>query len=296
MFTRYQGLWAMVLRNGEAGAGAGAAGAEGGGAGAGAGAGGEGGAGAAGAAGGGAADPWKRDFIPESMYGATPEETFGKLADAWKGLREGESKRPQPGKSAEDYTFDASKNEKIAPYFKDAASDPFLKVAQEVALKVGMPKEHFGAFVTQLYEQAVDNKLLGPVYSPETEARTLAQRLAPGKSWDEAKPIVAKAQADAVGFTDVLGQQLKLSDGAKALLGALADEADGVEMITALSGAMKQVPGFALPGVKGGDTGGWTKESLDKAMTDPRANPYAREYDKDFRARIDAGFRQLHGN
>ncbi len=281
----------MVLRNAEAGAGAGAAGAEGGAGDAGAAA-----AAAAAAAGGGASDPWKRDFIPDSMYGATPEETFGKLADAWKGLREGESKRPQPGKSPDEYTFDASKNEKIAPYFQNAAADPLLKVAQEVAHKIGMPKDHFGAFVTQLYEQAVDNKLLGPMYSPETEARTLAERLAPGKSWAEAKPIVTKALGDATGFIDVLGQQLKISDGAKGLLGALVDEADGVELVNALAGAMKQVPGFALPGVKGGDTGGWTQQRLDAAVADDRYSPYSPKYDKAFRAEVDAAMRQFHGN
>lgn len=275
----------MVLRNAEAGAGGASPPPEGG-------------APPAGdpPAGGGAPDPWKRDFIPDSMYGATPEETFGKLAEAWKGLREGESRRPQPGKSPEEYTFDASKNEKIAPYFRDAASDPLLKVAQEVAHKVGMPKDHFGAFVTQLYEQAVDKKLLGPMYSPETEARALADRLAPGKSWEEAKPMVAKALADATGFADVLGQQLKLSDGAKNLLGALADEADGVELLAALSGAMKQVPGFALPGVKGGEAGGWDKRRLDAAVADERYSPYSPKFDKAFRAEVDAAMRSFYGN
>lgn len=275
----------MVLRNAEAGAGAGSPPADGG----------------TPPAGdpppsGGAPDPWKRDFLPDSVYGTTPEETFGKLADAWKGLREGESKRPQPGKSPDEYTFDVSKNEKIAPYFRDAAGDPLLKVAQEVAHKVGMPKDHFGAFVTQLYEQAVDQKLLGPMYSPETEARTLAQRLAPGKSWEEAKPIVTKALGDATGFVEVLGQQLKMSDGAKGLLAALVDEADGVELITALSGAMKQVPGFALPGVKGGETGGWDQRRLDAAVADERYSPYSPKYDKAFRAEVDAAMRQFHGN
>lgn len=240
-------------------------------------------------------DPWKRDFLPESMYGATPEETFAKVADAWKGLREGESKRPQPGKSADEYVFDASKNEKIARYFSDA-NDPLMKVAKEVAHAIGMPKEHFSGFVGQLFEKAADAKLLGTPYSPEVEARTLGERLAPGKSWAEAKPIVQKAHADALGFTEVLGQQLQLSDGAKGLLGALVDEADGVELVNALAGSMKQVPGFTLPGVKGGDTGGWTKEKLDAAATDERYSPYSPKYDMAYRAQIDAAFRQFYGN
>lgn len=241
-------------------------------------------------------DPWKRDFLPDSVYGASPEETFGKLADAWKGLREGESKRPQAGKNADEYAFDASKNEKLAPYFQNADADPFLKMAREVAHKVGMPKEHFGAFVTQLFEGAVDAKLLGPVYSPEAEARALADRLAPGKSWAEAKPVVVKAHADATGFADVLGQQLQLGDGAKGLLSALVDEADGVELLNALANSMKQVPGFALPGVKGGESGGWTKEKLDAAVTDPRYSPYSAQHDKAWRESVDAGMRQFYGN
>lgn len=243
-----------------------------------------------------ATDPWKRDFLPDSMYGATPEETFGKVADAWKGLREEAGKRPQPGKTPEEYAFDASKNEKLAPYFKDAAADPMLKIAQKVAHAVGMPKDQFSGFVTQLYEQAIDAKLLGPVYSPEAEVRALADRLAPGKSWAEAKPIVQKAHADATGFVDVLGKQLQLSDSAKGLLGALVDEADGVELVTALSGAMGKLPGFTLPGVNGGDTGGWTQEKLDAATADERYSPYSPKYDKTFRAQVDAAFQQFYGN
>lgn len=230
------------------------------------------------------------------MYGTTPEETFGKLADAWRGLREAESRRPQAGKSADEYVLDVSTNEKLAPYFANADTDPMVKLAKDVAHEIGLPKEQFTGFVTKLFEKAIDGKVLGPLYSPEAEARTLGERLAPGKSWAEARPVVQKAHADALGFTDVLGKQLALSDGAKGLLGALVDEADGVELVNALAGAMKPVPGFALPGVKGGDTGGWTKAKLDAAVADPRYSPLSPQHDKGFRAEVDAAFRQFHGN
>ncbi|WGD31287.1 hypothetical protein AncyloWKF20_05535 [Ancylobacter sp. WKF20] len=296
---KYQGLWAMVLRNADAGSGGGNAPAGDAGAGGNAGAGHAGAAAAAAAAaaaGAGAADPWKRDFLPESMYGATPEETFSKVADAWKGLREAESRRPQPGKSADEYVLDVSKNEKLQPYFANADTDPFVKLAKDVAHEIGLPKDQFTGFVTKLFEKAIDGKMMGPLYSPEAEARSLGERLAPGKSWAEAKPIVQKAHADALGFTEVLGKQLALTDGAKSLLGALVDEADGVELVNALAGAMKPVPGFALPGVKGGDTGGWTQAKLDAAVADERYSPLSPKYDKGFRAQVDAAFQQFHGN
>lgn len=90
----------------------------------------------------------------------------------------------------------------------------------------------------------------------------------------------------------MLGEELKLSEGAKGLLGALADEAAGVELMSAFSGAMAPLPAFATVGVP---AGGWTKESLEKAVADPRYNPMGRDFDKNFRAQVDAGFKQVFG-
>lgn len=277
----------MVLREGEDGAGAG--GQQPGDAGAAA------AAAAAAGAGGGAPDPWKRDFLPESMYGAKPEETFGKLADAWKGLREAESRRPQPGKTPDEYTVDTSKNEKLAPYFKNP-NDQVMKIAREVAHEIGLPKDHFGSFVTKLYEKAIDAKALGPVYSAEAEAKAIGERLAPGKPFAEAKPLIEKAVNEAKGFGQVLGEQLKLGEGAKGLLAALVDEAAGVELLSGLAAAMGKDPAFNIENLRSGDTGVWTKEKLDAAVADERYSPYSPKFDKAFRAQVDEGFRQVHGN
>ena len=253
--------------------------------------------GAAGLAGGGGAggqqsapDPFDRDFLPPDIRGAqSAEERFGKLADAWKGQRDREASRPQMPKTAAEYTFEPS--EKIAPYFKNA-DDPLMGLAREAALKAGLPKDGFGAFVGSLYEAAAEAGLLMQPYDATAEGQKIAERIAPGKSWAEARPLVAQVVTDAKGFVDVMGEQMKLSDGAKGVLQALTDEAAGIEIISALSMALGKEPAFARAGTVAGM--GWTKTSLDEAVKDPRYNPMAREYDKDFRAQVDAGFRQLY--
>lgn len=295
-------LWAMVLREGEGGSGGG--GAPGGAAAAaapgtapasaapgGAGAGGS-GAGAASAPGGAPADPYWRDFLPANLKADKPEERFGRLADAWKEQRDRDAARPVPPKTAAEYPFEPS--EKAKPYFQ-AEKDPMLDLAREAALKAGLPKEAFGGFVNTLYEAAVDKGLLAPPYDPIAEGKRIAERVAPGKPWEQAKPEVARLVADMESFAGVLGDRLKLSDGGKALLKTFADEAGGVEVLQALSGVLGRDPAFGAGGGSAG-SGGWTKESLDKAVADPRYQLDSPQYDKAYREQVEAGFRSLYGS
>jgi hypothetical protein len=238
---------------------------------------------------GGAAPGLWADFLPDNIRGADDKETFGKLADAWKGMRDKEATRPQPPKSAAEYTLEPG--EKIKDYLKDP-NDPVLGFARDIALEIGLPKEHFGKLVTGIYEKAHEAGILGAQYNPQAELKSVAERIAPGKPWAEQKPLVERALKDASSFATVLGEQLKLSDGAKGLLGALTDEAAGIELMAALSGAMAPLPSFAAVGAP---AGGWTKESLDAAMKDERANPYSPKFDKDFAARLEQGFKHHYG-
>jgi len=290
-------LWAMVLREGEgAGAGGAAGGGDPGGAGAAGGAGAGAGAGGAGGgdpgAGGGAADPYWRDFLPADIKADKPEERFDRLANSWKSQRDQIASRPAAPKTAAEYAFEPS--DKVKPYFPDPAKDPILGIAREAALEVGLPKDAFGKFVGKIYETAIEKGLLAAPYDPMAEGQKIAERIAPGKAWAEAKPMVAAAVKDAESFAGVLADQLKLGDGAKGLLTGLSDDAAGVELLQALSGAMGKDPAFKVGGTAA-SASGWTKDSLDAAVKDPRYNPYDRAYDKDFRAKVDAGFKQVHG-
>lgn len=286
----------MVLRNQpDAGAGGGSpagGGAPGGGAPAGAGGGAPGGAPAGGdpAGGAGAPDPYWRDFLPNDMKADKPEERFERLANGYKGLRDQIAARPQPPKTAAEYAFEPS--EKIKGYFKP--DDPILSIARDAALEIGLPKDSFGQFVGKIYEVAQEKGLLATPYDAMAEGRKIADRIAPGKSWEEAKSVVAGVVKEMESFAGVVADQLKLGEGAKGLLLSLTDEASGVELLQALSGAMGKDPAFKVSG-NAAASGQWTKESLDKAVADPRYNPLSPGYDKAFREQVDAGFRQVHG-
>lgn len=256
---------------------------------------GDGGAGAAGGAGGGpgggAPDPYWRDFLPAHLKADKPEETFGRLADEWKAGRDREASRPQPPKTAAEYAFEPS--EKIKGYFK--ADDPILGIARDAALEIGLPKDSFGKFVGKIYEVALEKGHLATPYDAMAEGRKIAERVAPGKSWEEAKPIVAGIVKEMESFAGVVADQLKLGDGAKGLLVSLADESSGIELLQALSGAMGKDPAFKVAG-NAAAAGQWTKERLDQAVADPRYQPHNPQYDKAYRAEVDAGFRQLYGS
>ncbi|MFG1300362.1 hypothetical protein V5F49_11265 [Xanthobacter sp. V3C-3] len=238
-----------------------------------------------------AADPYWRDFLPADIKADKPEERFDRLANAWKSQRDQIAARPAPPKAATDYAFEPS--DKAKPYFQ-GEGDPLLDIAREAALQVGLPKDAFGRFVNTIYDAAVDKGLLAAPYDAIAEGRKIAERIAPGRQWPEAKADVARLVADMGSFADTLGDQLKLGDGAKSILKSLADEASGIELLQALSGSITKQPAFGGNGQPAG-TGGWTKEGLDKAVADPRYHPHSPQYDKEFRAKVDAGFRQVHG-
>lgn len=287
----------MVLRNQpDAGAGGGspAGGAPGGGAPAGAGGGAPAGGAPAGgdpAGGAGAPDPYWRDFLPAHLKADKPEETFGRLADEWKAARDRDASRPQPPKTAAEYAFEPS--EKIKGFFKP--DDPILSIARDAALEIGLPKDSFGQFVGKIYEVAQEKGLLATPYDAMAEGRKIADRIAPGKSWEEAKPIVAGVVKEMESFAGVVADQLKLGENAKGLLLSLTDEASGVELLQALSGAMGKDPAFKVTGAPASGSQ-WTKENLDRAVADPRYQPHSPQYDKAYRAEVDAGFRQLYGS
>lgn len=247
--------------------------------------------GAAPGAGAPAADPYWRDFLPADIKADKPEERFDRLANAWKSQRDQIAARPVAPKAATEYAFEPS--EKAKPYFQGEA-DPLLDIAREAALQVGLPKDAFGKFVNTIYDAAVDKGLLAAPYDPVAEGRKIAERIAPGRQWPEAKAEVARLVADMGSFADTLGDQLKLGDGAKSILKSLADEASGIELLQALSGSFDKAPAFGGNGQPAG-AGGWTKESLDRAVADPRYHPHSPQYDQEFRAKVDAGFRQVHG-
>lgn len=246
---------------------------------------------AAGGAGGGAPDPYWRDFLPDNLKGEKPEETFGRLADAWKTLRDSEAKRPAPApKTAAEYGFEPS--EKVKPYF-EKGDDKLLNHAREAALAAGLPKDAFGAFVNAFYEKAVEAGALVAPYNPEGELKAIGERVAPGKPWAEQRVAVEQAVRDATSFADVLGERLKLSPGAKGALAALTDDAAGVELISALSGALGKDPAFSTAG---GAAAAMTKDDLHKAVADPRFNPLSPQYDKAWRANIDEQYKRVFGS
>ncbi|MFG1383243.1 hypothetical protein [Xanthobacter versatilis] len=294
MFPRFN--WMMALRRPDDGGGAGAPGGGGGDPGAGGGApaggapGGAPGGGGAPAGGAPAADPYWRDFLPQHIKADKPEERFDRLATEYKGLRDQIASRPAPPKTAAEYAFEPS--DKIKGYFQNP-NDPMLGIAREAALEVGLPKDAFGKFVGKIYETAAEKGLLAAPYDPQAEGQKIAERIAPGKSWAEAKPLVVAAVKDAESFAGVLADQLKLGEKAKGLLAGMSDDAAGVEILQALSGAMAKDPAFGAGGA-GAGAGSWTKESLDAAVKDPRYNPHSRDYDKAYRARVEAGFRQVY--
>ncbi|GLI25642.1 hypothetical protein XFLAVUS301_53160 [Xanthobacter flavus] len=224
------------------------------------------------------------------MKAEKPEERFDRLANGYKGLRDQIAARPQPPKTAAEYAFEPS--EKIKSYIKP--DDPVLAIARDAAHEIGLPKDHFGKFVGKIFEVAQDKGLLAQPYDPLAEGRKIAERIAPGKSWEEAKPVVTGVVKEMESFAGVVADQLKLGEGAKGLLLSLTDEASGVELLQALSGAMGKDPAFKVAG-NAAAAGQWTKESLDKAVADPRYNPLSPGYDKAFREQVDAGFRQVHG-
>lgn len=240
---------------------------------------------------GGAPDPYWRDFLPAHLKADKPEETFGRLAEEWKAHRDREASRPQPPKTAAEYAFEPS--EKIKGYIK--TDDPVLAIARDAALEIGLPKDAFGKFVGKIYEVAQEKGLLATPYDAMAEGKKIADRVAPGKSWEEAKPIVAGIVKEMESFAGVVADQLKLGENAKGLLLSLADESSGIELLQALSGAMGKDPAFKVAG-NAAAAGQWTKESLDKAVADPRYQPHSPQYDKAYRAEVDAGFRQLYGS
>lgn len=258
----------------------------GGGGGGGGGAGAGSGAGAAGASAFDAAALYSKFAVPDGMKGTNWEEATGKLYEGWKGLRD-KTAAFAPPKDAASYTFEPG--DPIKPYFKKG-DDPIMSLARETAHKLGMPDTMFGPFINQLFGTAAEKGLLPQPYSPQKEIEAIGKLVAPQLAGPERDNAIKAAITEAEAFAPAFADHLKLSTPAKTLLGQLAQEAGGVELLRALKAAN---PNVSVQVGGQPQQQGYTRADYDKDVADPRYSPFSGKYDKAFREGVDAKAREL---
>jgi hypothetical protein len=257
---------------------------------------------------GGGGVAWKEpDGLPDSFKGVkSADELVGKMLPAYvdldkrfTGARETIAKLPAAAKTAEEYEF--APTDKTKAYFpadKDGKiADPFLPIAREVALKNGIPKAAFPAFINGIYEAAIEKGLLGAPYSETAEIT----------SYKTAMGVDDKTAGthltEALGFAEGLFKQLKgipeaVKADAEAALLALTDTAGGNIVLRALQGRLAdsgiRIAGQTTP------QGALTREDLKTLSSDPRIDPKNRHhpdadkrFDEALRKRYDEGYKAL---
>lgn len=229
---------------------------------------------------------WQTAALPDGMKGATAQETFEKLHNGWKGLREQTAKFAPP-KDAAGYSFEP--DAKLKGYFK-SADDPMLGIAREVAHKTGVPANMFGSFINGVFTAAVEKGILPPPWDPHAEIDGIGNLVAPGKQGTERIQAIEAAVKDAEAFAPALADGLKLSPAAKKLLVGISQEAGGVELLRALKAGGKE---FGLQNGGQQQQQGYSWADYDRDVADPRYQALTGKFDKSFRDTVDAKMRAL---
>ena len=299
LLERYLPLRDAAGDGGGGGAGAGGQGAN---AGAGAGAAAAAGDGANGAA--AAAQPYRPQGLPDTMFGKDDRETMDKMAGALAGYRTRDSERAVPD-TVEAYSqFDAA----TAPDFlKDhlpsLAKDPAFAAAAAVAKENGVPVKTMHAMTTALYKAAHEAGILEPPVNVEAERTALLPETHKTASKaDQDKAIDARMQANE-DFIKLLGQpgadgkpQLDPKVGEHALL-MLMDTAAGNQFLEYVRGALTG-EGRAQPLTQGnaGGNGQNEREQLRAELAKPEMDPQHPKFDPAAYAALDERYKKLIGN
>lgn len=238
---------------------------------------------------GGGDQGWKRpDWVPEQFGGKDAEEALKKAVDAWKGYRDKDAQRGPVPKEAAGYTYEPP--DALKPYF-GKADDPAMKAAQVAAAKHGMTLPQFQGFLSDTFGALAEAGALPKPFDAKSELDGVAKTLNLGS--DQAgRAELAKVVTESAAFAEGLAGQLKLGDGAKNILLALADTGEGIVLLNALKGHM----GSRGPQVDGrGNNGAVTKEDLQAWSGKPEIDPKSPKFDQRERERYDAAYKRLHG-
>lgn len=236
------------------------------------------------------------DFLPDHLRGKDVGETFARVAEDWKGLRDRVAQTPAPGKTVAEYAFTPS--EKSAPFLGDLANDPVLAVSQEAALKAGLSPKQFSDFVGQFYDTLAD---AGKLPQPYDAARERAALIGPdARFMSEAQQVeaVRPVLEGAARFLDGLKTTGELTPEAHALLGAQLDTAAGAKAIAAIAKlfAANGPRGLAMGGEAGGAGRPTTAADLRARQRDARNDPDSASFDRGFREKTQQMYREYYGD
>ena len=218
--------------------------------------------------------------LPDEFRGTTERETLDRLAKEVTG-------RPKPPGKAEDYKLDLPPA--LQSRFGDLKDDKVLPLWQKVAHKAGLTNDQYQSAFADLYTEMSNAGILEPPMDIEAEL----MKLAPQSGDATQKKAAAAARVNtAVNWAKGLSDRGTLSTKEATLIGSIAASADGVaaiEKIMRLTGEHGVQVGGGNPAL------GQTMQSVKSQMADPRYDTRNPKYDADFRTRVDADFRRLHG-
>ncbi len=253
----------------------------------------------------GAGDDDKVWAAPEGLaadfVGKDADETITKLMGGYKeaseradGLRTKLSGMPGAPGSADDYKFEPSDD--VKPWFGEPDKNPIMAVARTSAHKLGLSNDQFGGFINEVYSTAAKEGLILPPLDPASEIKSfgkhsgitdegaLTQELEQNESF--AKGLLSQLK----GLPEDEGVQAAIT----GQMMALTDTHEGNLLLRALRQRLGE-SGFKMDSTTSTQEGSFfAKEELQKLSGDKRADPKNKEYDEEFRKKLDASYTHHH--
>ncbi|WP_127523662.1 hypothetical protein [Mesorhizobium sp. Z1-4] len=266
-----------------------------------AGGGGEGGAAADGGSGdGGAAQPYRPQGLPETMFGKDDRETMDKMATALNGYRTRES---QVGKDADAYkAFDFDKlqiADDLKPHMDGLAQDPIMEAAANYALENKMPVPMMQGLVATVYGEAMKAGVFEGFVDVNAERAALLPESAKSLAQDKQDAAIdARMQANedwvklnTASKDNPNGMPQEVADH---MLLMLMDTAKGNQAIEWMKSRITGA-GDAQPNAGAGHgPGQLTAEKLRERSALPQNNP-GPQFDQKSYDELQADYRKLHG-
>lgn len=228
------------------------------------------------------------DKLPEHLRGTSDKETIDKLWASASGLREEMAKRGSVPEKPDGYKLELG--EDLAKVFGDPTKDPGTQIFRNLAAKHKLTAEQ----ASGLYKDWHADLLAQGVYKPldiGVEAKKLLGSDANGLSIDQVKAKAGARWNDAVTWVDGMIASKALSPELGVLAKAIAETADGIQLLETWKGGMRETG--LQPG--GQIAGSVTKEQLDQRNNDPRGNPMDPRFEPAFERQTQEMFRAFYG-
>lgn len=252
---------------------------------------------------GGAAEPYRPQGLPDTMYGNDDRETMDKMATALAGYRQRDSDRKVPDNVEAYSAFDVEQvPEAFRSHLGQIGGDPAFSAAAKIAKEEGVPVQTFQKMTTAIYQAAADAGILEQVIDPQAERASLIPESARNLSKaDQDKAIDARLQENE-DFIKLLMKpgadgksKLDPKVGENALL-MLMDTAAGNQFLefmrAEMTGAGRAQP---LPGDGSAPAGSSERERLREQLAAPEMQPQHPKFDRAKYEALDQEYRRVIG-